>query len=133
MPKVALTLGLLAAVMTGVVTSTSQATMYVHKRKNQTLVDAAALAGATKFVGCSFQFGNPAAANAAIKATALEYAGDTYRDPATRNSQVQKPDDERVVLNSARYWDQGDPMNGTGMDDTLDPDGNPATPGDPWQ
>ncbi len=37
-------------------------------------------AGGTKFVGCSFQFGDPAAANEAIKATALQYAGDTLRE-----------------------------------------------------
>ena len=42
--------------------------MYVHKKNLQTLVDAGAFAGATKFVGCSFQFGDPVAANAAIKA-----------------------------------------------------------------
>ena len=106
--------------------------MYVHKRKNQTLVDAAAFAGATKFVGCSFQFGDPAAANAAIKATALQYAGDTTRSPDTYNLQVQKPADVHVVLNSARYWDPGDDTtDGIGLDNTLDPDGDPATPGDP--
>ena len=105
--------------------------MYVHKRHNQTLVDAGALAGGTKFVGCSFQFGDPAAANEGIKATALQYAGDTLRSPGTYNRQVQKPDDVRVVLNSARYWSEGDRADGLGFDDTLDPDGNPATPGDP--
>ena len=77
---------------------------YVHRKRLQTLVDAGAFAGATKFVGCSFQFGDPVAANEAIKATALGYAGDTARDPATQNLQVQEPDDVRVVLNSARYW-----------------------------
>ena len=45
--------------------------LYVHKKHNQTLVDAGAFAGGTKFVGCSFQFGDPDAANAAIRATAL--------------------------------------------------------------
>jgi Putative Flp pilus-assembly TadE/G-like len=104
--------------------------MYVHKKHNQTLVDAAAFAGATKFVGCSFQFGNPAAANFAIKETALQYAGDTHRGPGTYNLQVQKPDDVRVVLNGATFWNPGDGMDGE-IDDTLDPDGNPATPGDP--
>src|SRR5687768_8144245 len=104
---------------------------YVHTKRLQTLVDAAAFAGATKFVGCSFQFGDPVAANAAIKATALEYAGDTFRSPGTYNRQVQKPDDVRVVVNSARYWEEGDPMSGVGLDDTLDHDGDPLTPGDP--
>ena len=105
--------------------------MYVHKRHNQTIVDAAALAGATKFVGCSFQFGDPGAANEAIRTAALRYAGDLNRDADTYNRQVQKPWDIHVVLNSARFWDQGDPMNGTRLDDTVDPDGNPTTPGDP--
>src|SRR5215813_9134296 len=42
---------------------------YVHKRNLQTMVDAAAFAGATKFVGCSERNGDPVAANQAIKAT----------------------------------------------------------------
>ena len=105
--------------------------MYVHKKHNQTLVDAGAFAGATKFVGCSFQFGDPVAANEAIKTTALAYAGDTYRSPDTYNRQVQEPHDVRVVLNSARYWANGDPMDGVGLDDTLDHDGDPMTAGDP--
>ena len=49
---------------------------YVHKKHLQTHVDAGALAPAPKFVGCSFQFGDPAAANHAIREIALEYAGD---------------------------------------------------------
>jgi hypothetical protein len=105
--------------------------MYVHKKHNQTLVDAGALAGATKFVGCSFQFGDPAAANEAIKETALEYSGDTHRSPDTYNRMVEKPDDVRVVINSSRFWDPGDDMDGGGLDGTLDPDGDPMTPGDP--
>ena len=105
--------------------------MYVHKKHNQTLVDAGAFAGATKFVGCSFQFGDPVAANQAIRTTALQYAGDTYRSPGTYNRQVQKPEDVRVVLNSARWWSPGDPMDGVGLDDTLDADGDPLTAGDP--
>jgi hypothetical protein len=104
---------------------------YVHKRHLQTQVDAAAFAGATKFVGCSFQFGDPVTANAAIKATALGYSGDLARDPAAMNRQVQEPGDVRVVLNSNRYWADGDPLDGVGLDDTLDTDGDPATPGDP--
>jgi hypothetical protein len=105
--------------------------MYVHKKHNQTLVDAAAFAGATKFVGCSFQFGDPAAANQAIATAALRYAGDLNRDAATYNRQVQKPWDIHVVLNSGRFWDQNDPMDGAGLDNSLDLDGNPATPNDP--
>jgi hypothetical protein len=105
--------------------------MYIHKKNLQTLVDAGAFAGATKFVGCSFQYGDPGAANQGIRDTALDYAGDTYRETATYNKQLQNPGDVRVVLNSARYWAEGDRMDGVGFDDTLDPDGNPGTPGDP--
>ena len=97
---------------------------YVHKRHLQTQVDAAAFAGATKFVGCSFQFGDPVTANAAIKATALAYAGDTNRVPTpadTFNLQEQEPEDVHVVLNSARYWAPGDDTtNGIGLDYTMD-------------
>jgi len=64
--------------------------MYVHKRKLQTLVDMSALAGATKFVGCSFQFGDPPAANEGIRDTALEYAGDTTRSPGTYNAKYRR-------------------------------------------
>lgn len=85
---------------------------YVHKKHLQTLVDAGALAAAPKFVGCSYQFGDPAAANHAIRDTALEYAGDPSRDPATRNRQHQEPDDVHVLLNSTRYWEPGDPTSG---------------------
>lgn len=104
---------------------------YVHKKHLQTLVDAGAFAGATKFVGCSFQFGDPTAANVAIKAAALNYSGDTTRDPATMNLQVQEPNDVRVVLNSAQYWTDGYPTDGVGFDDTLDHDNDPLTAGDP--
>jgi len=104
---------------------------YVHKKRLQTLVDAGAFAGATKFVGCSFQFGDPVAANGAIKSTALDFSGDTAREPATLNVQEQEPNDVRVVLNGNRFWADADPMDGTGLDDTLDHDGDPTTPGDP--
>jgi len=107
---------------------------YVHKRRLQTLVDAGAFAGANKFVGCSFQFGDPLAANTAVRAAALAYSGDTARDPATFNVQEQEPDDVSIVLNSGRYWADGDSPTGAGLhplDDTLDHDGDPSTPGDP--
>ena len=104
---------------------------YVHSRRLQTMVDAGAFAGATKFVGCSFQFGDPDSANEGIRAMALNYSGDTERDPTTKNLQVQEPNDVRVVLNGARYWADGDPMDGVGLDNTLDLDNNPATAGDP--
>ena len=99
---------------------------YIHKKHLQTLVDAGALAAAPKFVGCSFQFGNPAAANHAIREVALEYAGDPSRDSATRNRQHQEPNDVHVLLNSTRYWEPGDPTSGTavaGLDYTWDIDG----------
>ena len=100
---------------------------YVHKKHLQTLVDAGALAAAPKFVGCSFQYGDPAAANHAIREVALEYAGDPSRDPATRNRQHQAPSNVHVLLNSTRYWQPGDPIGGTavmGLDYTWDIDGN---------
>jgi Flp pilus assembly protein TadG len=78
---------------------------YVHKRHLQTQVDAAAFAAATGFSGC---FVDPAAANLAIASTALSYAGDTARDPAARNQQVQDAESVRVTLNSQRYWAAGD-------------------------
>ena len=110
---------------------------YVHKRHLQTQVDAAALAGGTKFTGCSSLF-DPAAANLAIKGTALEYAGDDLRAPDTidptfgstvRNQQVEQPGDVRVVINSSDYWSQGDPTDGSSLDDTQDLDGDGS--GDP--
>ena len=100
---------------------------YVHQRHLQTLVDAGALAAAPKFVGCSFQFGDPAAANVAIRDASLEYAGDMMRDPATRNRQHQKPADVHVLLNSERYWEPGDPVDGTAimaLDYTWDRNGD---------
>jgi Putative Flp pilus-assembly TadE/G-like len=102
---------------------------YVHKRHLQTQVDAAVLAAGTQFTTC----GDPTfPTNANIRDEALEYAGDTIRDPATTNLQLQEPDDVRVVLNSANYWGQGDPPDyWTAHDDTIDPDGDPLTPGDP--
>lgn len=63
-------------------------------------------------MGCSFQFGDPPGANLAIRGAALEYSGDTTRYPGARNLQEQEPDDVRIVLNSARYWQDGDPTNG---------------------
>ena len=43
-------------------------------------------------------------ANTNIATAALEYAGDTRRDPATRNLEVQTPDDVYVAINSSGYW-----------------------------
>jgi Flp pilus assembly protein TadG len=78
---------------------------YVHKRHLQTQVDAAALAAAAGFSGC---FQDASAANLAIASAALAYAGDTARDPAARNQQVESPGSVRVTLNSQRYWAAGD-------------------------
>lgn len=104
---------------------------WVHRKHLQTLVDAGALAAAPGFVGCSYQFGNPPAANVAIRDTALAYSGDPTRDPATKNLQVQQPGSVHVLLNSDRFWQPGYPMNGgAGLDYTWDIDGDGAG-GDP--
>jgi len=89
---------------------------YVHKRHLQTQVDAAALASAPQFVGCHHV---PVDANLAIAQQALKYAGDTARDPAANNLQLQEPNDVRVVLNSSAYWNPGDPTDGSTHDNTL--------------
>jgi hypothetical protein len=114
---------------------------YVHKRHLQTQVDAAALAGAHEFFGCNLIYEDPpVTANKSIRAHALEYAGDELRPPSSidplyttdvRNRQVEEPGDVRVVLNSAAWWTQGEPTDGSPHDNTLDPDGDPITPGDP--
>ena len=110
---------------------------YVHKRHLQTQVDAAAFAGATKFVGCSFQFGNPVAANVAIKATAL---GVRRRyEPRSGHVESAGPGTQRCACGSQRrsLLDEGDPVDdaalSTTLDNTLDPDGDPATPGTPCE
>lgn len=102
---------------------------FVHKRHLQTQVDAAALASGPTFVGC---FSDPPSANLAIASRALAYAGDTLRPgkivagapDSTTNTQVQTPDDVRIVLNANRYWQQADGnvpgTDGYGLDNTLD-------------
>ena len=89
---------------------------YVLKRHLQTQVDAAAFAGGPAFTGC---FLDPATANVQIAQDALEYAGDTIRDPTTFNLQLEQAGDQRIVLNSTNYWNPGDPTDGTGLDATL--------------
>lgn len=99
---------------------------YVHKRHLQTQVDSAAFAAGTQFTGC---FAGSAAANVAIRGEALAFAGDVNRAPETTNVQVQEPEDVHVVLNGARYWRSGDPVDDAGLSATLD---NTITyPGDP--
>lgn len=106
---------------------------YVHKRHLQTQVDAGAFAAGTAFSGC---FADAGAANTAIRREALRYAGDMNREPATNNLQVQEPGDVHVVLNSNRYWQDGDPVDdlalSTGLDNSIvvPSDLSPA-PGDP--
>jgi hypothetical protein len=78
---------------------------YVLKRHLQTQVDAAALAGGPGFTGC---FQNEAAATAAVRDGALDYAGDPTREPATENPLMQDTTDVHVVLNSTEYWSKGD-------------------------
>ena len=65
-------------------------------------VDAAALATSSDaFTNC---FLNATTANAAIRTTALQYAGDQTRDPATADAQVTPDNRVHVVLNSDDYW-----------------------------
>lgn len=100
---------------------------YVHKRHLQTQVDAAVLAAAPDFTDC---FLEGASANADIKDQALKYAGDTLRDPTTRNLQEQEPNDVRVALNSTRYWAPSDGLNTvTGYDLDWTMDGDTSTAG----
>jgi hypothetical protein len=99
---------------------------YVLKRHLQTQVDAAALAGGPAFTGC---FQDPTTTNDNIRNQALEYAGDTARDPSTFNLQVEQPGDQRVVINSGAYW-SGGATNGSGYDFTLD-SGDADTDGSP--
>jgi hypothetical protein len=92
---------------------------YVLKRHLQTQVDAAALAGGPAFTGC---FQDPSGTNSKIRQQALEYAGDTLRDPTpatTYNLQLEQAGDQRVVINSNNYWSSG-ATDGTGYDFTLD-------------
>ena len=88
---------------------------YVHAKRAQTLVDAGAFAGGTKFTRCTSDPAFNGPANTEIKLEALKYAGDTTRDPATRNLQEQQTKDVHVVLNSNTYW-TGNPYP---SDDTL--------------
>jgi hypothetical protein len=96
---------------------------YVLKRHLQTQVDAAALAGGPAFTGC---FQDPSSTNNKVRQQALEYAGDTLRDPtpgATYNLQLEQAGDQRVVINSTNYWSSG-ATDGAGYDFTLDSDGD---------
>jgi Flp pilus assembly protein TadG len=96
---------------------------FVHQKREQTLVDAAAFAGASQFSGC---FQDATVTNQRIAAAALNYAGDQARDGSTRNVQEQTPGRTRVVLNSSRYWDSAtDTVGTTALDNTE------ASPGDP--
>jgi hypothetical protein len=87
---------------------------FVHQKRLQTLADASVLAGGGSFTGCGQDM---AATNLVIKNAALNYAGDTTRDSATRNQQEQHRDnDDHVVLNSKDYWAEGDPTDGSTRD-----------------
>jgi hypothetical protein len=100
---------------------------YVLKRHLQTQVDAAALAGGPAFTGC---FQDPSATNDNIRSQALEYAGDTLRDPtpaSTYNLQLEEAGDQRVVINSDSYW-SGGATDGAGYDFDLDSDGDSDSP-----
>ena len=78
---------------------------YVHQKRLQTLVDAGAFAGGTKFTRCTTNPVLNTVPNNEIRTEALKYAGDTTRSPATQNRQVDQPDDVKVVLNATDYWD----------------------------
>ncbi len=113
---------------------------WVHKKRLQTQVDAAALAAGPIFRGC---FRDPPTANEQIATEALKYAGDFHngRDPAnpgvsppSLNQQVQEPGDVFVALNSNNYWQQSNgtvsPGTGYGLDystTTTAPDGKPCS------
>jgi hypothetical protein len=111
---------------------------YVHQKHLQTQVDAAAFAAGTKFSGC---FADQVAANTAIRAEALAYAGDTNRNPAAMNLQVQEPSDVHVLLNSQNYWNEGDAVDDATLSSTLDntitypsdPFPPPSDPSDPCE
>jgi Flp pilus assembly protein TadG len=90
---------------------------WVHDRHLQMQVDSAAFAAGTQFTGC---FTGMPEANTAIRTQALAYAGDSNRDPATTNLQVQEPADAHVVFNSSRYWQDGDAIDDSGLSATLD-------------
>ena len=96
---------------------------YVLKRHLQTQVDAAALAGGAVANGCEGDSMNQALTRDKMKAEALKYSGDTSRT-GTYNYQPEDVSDVRIVLNSTRYWDSGDPTDGSGLDWTL---GEPCT------
>lgn len=96
---------------------------YVLKRHLQTQVDAAALAGGPGATGCSQA---PLAATAAVTQHALRYAGDPTRDASTDNLLMQDALDVHAVLNSDRYWEAGDPTDGSAHDWTIASPGTPC-------
>jgi Putative Flp pilus-assembly TadE/G-like len=104
---------------------------WVHKRRLQTQVDAAALAAGPHFLECFRE--DETFANDQIALEALRYAGDWRRDQSTLNLQVQEPTDVFVALNSSQYWQQSDgtnpalPAPGYGLDYTANGD-DPSTP-----
>ena len=89
---------------------------YVHQKRLQTLVDAAALAGGGVFQGCGQ---DSTAANASITSEGAPVRGrhDALRRGRT-TSRRRRPGKVHVVLNSHSYWKKGDPTNGVGLDNT---------------
>jgi hypothetical protein len=104
---------------------------WVHKKRLQTQVDAAALAAGPLFLECFRQ--EASVADSMIASEALKYAGDWRRDNSTLNLQVQEPADVFVALNSSQYWERADgtdpssPAPGYGLDYTANGD-DPSTP-----
>jgi len=89
---------------------------WVHQKRAQTLVDAAVFAAGTAFTGCGQ---DAPAAHLRITRRALEYGGDTGRAAAlvppvtSYNVQEQEPNDLKLVLNSATYWNGSYPPDST--------------------
>ena len=84
---------------------------WVHKKRLQTHVDAAALAAAPVFRECFRDDVGDVVANARIAAEAEKYAGDFRRDGSSLNRQVQEPGDVYAVLNGSRYWQSDGDLN----------------------
>ena len=115
---------------------------YVHKRHLQTQVDAAAFAGANDFFGLQSALSKTLRLRRTSRSRRTRWSTQATRYALLPRStrcirrdrtkhQLQEPADVRAVINSATWWVQGDVTDGSTLDNTLDPDGDPATPGDP--
>ena len=96
---------------------------WVHRRHLQTLVDAGALAAAPKFVGCSFQFGDPGGGKRrhsrhGARLRRRPDAGSGNEEPAGAGAGQRARAPQRSALLATRRRDDGGP----GLDDTWDID-----------